>query len=152
MKYFFCTFILVTLAIRASAQSNSIVKFAIASGGGTSTGGVMALSGTIGQPDASGPLSGGPYSVVGGFWALPVAVQTPGAPLLSVESLGGNSVRVYWPLPATGFVLDQTAALATAPATSSWSQVSFPYQTNATHISITVPSPTANKFYRLRKP
>lgn len=152
MKYFFILLVLVTLAMRASAQSNTISKFAIAGGGGTSTGGVLTVRGTIGQSDASGPLSGGPYSLVGGFWALPSAVQTRGAPLLSVESLGGTTVRVYWPLPATGFFLDQTAALATPPATSSWSQVSLPYQTNATHISITVPSPTANKFYRLRKP
>ena len=135
----------------AAAQSYSFNKFAIAGGGGTSSGGVYAISGTIGQPDASGPLSGGPYSVVGGFWALPSAVQTPGAPLLSVESLGGNNVRVYWPRPATGFVLEQTLVLSNAPATSVWSQVAFPYQTNATHISITVPS-AANKFYRLRKP
>lgn len=125
----------------------------IAAGGATTpnTGGVYAMSVTIGQPDASGPLSGGSYTLVGGFWALPTAVQTPGAPLLSVEKLGGNNVRVYWPLTATGFVLDQTTALATSPATSVWSQVSFPYQTNATHISITV-TPSANKFYRLRKP
>ena len=60
-------------------------------------------------------------------------------------------MRVFWPLPATGFVLEQTMALVTSPATSVWSQVSFPYQTNATHISITVP-PTGSKFYRLRKP
>ena len=152
MKFFFCILTLVALSARAQAQSYSINKFAIAGGGGlNSTGGTYAVSGTIGQPDASGPAGGGSYTLVGGFWALPSAVQTPGAPLLSVESLGGNNVRVFWPLPATGFVLDQTTALATSPATSVWSQVSFPYQTNATHISITVPS-AANKFYRLRKP
>ena len=152
MKFFFCILALAALSARAQAQGYSITKSVIAGGGGlNSTGGMYAVSGTIGQPDASGPLSGGSYTLVGGFWALPGAVQTPGAPLLSVESLGGNNVRVYWPLPATGFVLDQTTALATSPATSVWSQVSFPYQTNATHISITVPS-AANKFYRLRKP
>src|SRR5207237_460684 len=40
-------------------------------GGGTSTGGGYSLSGTIGQPDASSftsPMSGGNYSLVGGFW------------------------------------------------------------------------------------
>ena len=58
-------------------------------------------------------FSNGAYTLVGGFWALPTAVQTPGAPLLGVEPLGSNKVRVFWPLPATGFVLDQTAALAT---------------------------------------
>ena len=152
MKFFFCILTLAALSARAQAQGYSITKSAIAGGGGlNSTGGTYAVSGTIGQPDASGPLSGGSYTLVGGFWALPSAVQTPGAPLLSVESLGGNSVRVFWPLPATGFVLDQTPALATPPATSVWSQVPLPYQTNATHISITLP-PAAGMFYRLRKP
>ena len=151
MKILLLAFITGASAITASAQY-SINKSVIAGGGGlNSTGGTYAVSGTIGQSDASGPSGGGSYTLVGGFWALPGAVQTPGAPLLSVESLGGNNVRVYWPLPAAGFVLDQTTALATSPATSVWSQVSFPYQTNATHISITVPS-AGIKFYRLRKP
>ena len=37
-------------------------------GGGTSTGGTYDLSGTIGQPDAGVAMTGGSYSVVGGFW------------------------------------------------------------------------------------
>jgi hypothetical protein len=45
-------------------------------GGGTSSGGAYALSGTIGQPDASAPLSGGVYTLTGGFWAgLPEATS-----------------------------------------------------------------------------
>lgn len=140
------------LTAPASAQSYSITKFVIAGGGGlNSTGGVYAVSGTIGQADASGPLSGGPYTLVGGFWALPSVVQTPGAPLLSVEQLAGHIVRIYWPLPATGFVLDQATSLVSPPATNAWSQVAFPYQTNATHISTTM-SEAGNKFYRLRRP
>ena len=124
----------------------------IAGGGGLqSTGGVYAVSSTIGQPDASGSLTGGVYAVSGGFWPGVNLVQTPGAPLLAAQSLGG-SVRIFWPQPATGFVLDQTTALATSPATSVWSQVVFPYQTNATHISITVPAGAGNRFYRLRNP
>jgi hypothetical protein len=138
------------LAASASAQNYSIDWFTIDGGGGTSTGGVFSVSGTIGQPDA-GVMSGGNYSLVGGFWGIVGAVQTPGAPLLSVERLGG-SVRVFWPLPATGFLLDQTTALASPPAAIVWSQVPFPYATNATQISITVTAPTGNKFYRLRKP
>jgi hypothetical protein len=138
------------LAASVSAQNYSIDWFTIDGGGGTSTGGVFSVSGTIGQPDA-GVMSGGSYSLVGGFWGIIAAVQTPGAPLLSVERLGGN-VRVFWPLPATDFLLDQTTALASPPAAIVWSQVPFPYSTNATHISITVPAPPGNKFYRLRKP
>ena len=124
--------------------------FTVDGGGGfNSTGGGFSVSGTIGQPDA-GTTSGGNYSVNGGFWSL-FAVQTSGAPLLSIEQLANGSARVFWPLPATGFVLDQTMALSNAPAATVWSQVGFPYQTNATHISITVPMPTGTKYYRLRK-
>ena len=38
--------------------------------GGTmfSTGGNLELSGTIGQPDAGGPLIGGGFELTGGFW------------------------------------------------------------------------------------
>ena len=136
---------LLLLTFTVQAQSYSIDWFTIDGGGGTSTGSVYSVSGTIGQPDA-GKMSGGNYSIDGGFWGIVAAVQTPGAPLLSVERLG-SAVRVYWPLPATGFLLDQSLVV-----TGAGSQVSFPYTTNSTHISITVPAPTGNKFYRLRKP
>ena len=117
-------------------------------GGGTSTGGVYSVTGTIGQPDA-GAMSGGPFTLQGGFWSV-VAVQTEGAPRLSVVQTSAN-VTIYWPLPATGFVLDQTSALASPPATNAWTQVPFPYQTNATHIFISVPPPGGPRYYRLRK-
>ncbi len=137
--------LLASLSAHVSAQSLSINWHSADGGGGTSTGGVFSVSGTIGQPDASGPLSGGNFSVSGGFWSV-FAVQTAGAPLLSVAKQGAN-VRVFWPLPATGFVLDHNPTV-----TGAWSQVSFPYATNATEISITVASPATNRFYRLRKP
>ena len=137
--------VLAVSCIAARAQNFSIDWFTIDGGGGTSTGGVYSVSGTIGQPDA-GAMSGGNYSLQGGFWGIISAVQTPGAPLLSIARQG-SAVRVYWLTNATGFVLDQSLTV-----TGAWSQVAFPYSTNATEISITVPSPTGNKFYRLRKP
>ena len=143
------TALVLALAQPAHPQNYAINWFTIDGGGSTSTGSVFSVSGTIGQPDA-GALSGGPYSLVGGFWGI-AAIQTPGAPRLSVERNNGM-VRVYWPLPATGFVLDDTTALAAPPAAISWTQVVSGYQTNATHIFITVPAPMGNKFYRLRKP
>ena len=132
-------------ALIVHAQSYSIDWFTIDGGGGTSTGGVYSVSGTIGQPDAGTPR-GGSYTLAGGFWGIVFAVQSPGAPLLSIERIGGN-VRVFWPKPSAGFVLDQSLTV-----TGTWSQVSFPYTTNTTDISITVPSPVGNKFYRLRSP
>ena len=50
-------------------------------GSTTSTGGTYSLAGTIGQPDASSfsnPMSGGSYTLVGGFW--PVAAPTCSLP------------------------------------------------------------------------
>lgn len=38
-------------------------------GGGTSSGGTFSLSGTVGQPDASTAMTGGTYTLRGGFWA-----------------------------------------------------------------------------------
>ncbi len=39
-------------------------------GGGTAAyGSAMALTGTVGQPDAGGPLEGGPYRLFGGLWS-----------------------------------------------------------------------------------
>src|SRR5688572_22677455 len=71
-------------AVCVQAQNFAIDWFTIDGGGGTSTGGAFAVSGTIGQPDASAqPLTGGNFSLMGGFWSLS-AVQTPGAPRLTV--------------------------------------------------------------------
>ena len=142
-----CAAWLITSAV-GHGQNFSIDWFTIDGGGGTSTGGVYSLSGTIGQPDA-GKLAGGSYDLRGGFWGVVLAIQTPGAPFLSI-ACSNNSVVVSWPMPAAGFVLDATPTLTGSPPF--WMQVTFPYQTNATQIYITVPAPTGNKFYRLRQP
>ena len=136
--------------IRVQAQNFSIDWFTIDGGGGSSTGGGYALNGTIGQPDA-GVMSGGPYVLTGGFWSIINLIQTPGAPFLSAIHTNSN-VTVSWDLPATSFILEQAMSLASPPPPNAWIQVPFPYQTNATKISITVPSPSGNGFYRLRKP
>ena len=130
------------------AQNFKIDWWTVDGGGGTSTGGVYALTGTIGQPDA-GTLSGGNYTLQGGFWGIIAAIQTPGMPHLYVTNMA-STVMVYWPLPGTDCVLEQTPVLTSDSIP--WTQVSFPYQTNASYIYITVPGPVGNKFYRLRRP
>jgi hypothetical protein len=101
--------------ISVSAQNYSIAWSKVAGGGGTCTGGVYTVRGTVGQPDASGAVSGGQYSVAGGFWApFNVAVvQTPGGPLLTITH-SGNSVTISWPFSqaSTGFILQQNSDLA----------------------------------------
>src|SRR5258708_35359552 len=100
--------ILAFCAAPAGAQNYSIDWYTIGGGGGTSTGSVYTISGTIGQP-AAGTLTGSNYSVTGGFWALIGAVQTPGWPLLSVFITSTTTVLVSWPSPSTGFLLQQNA-------------------------------------------
>ena len=133
----------------AHAQSYSIDWFTIDGGGGTSTGGVYQVSGTVGQPDAGPTMSGGNYSVDGGFWSIIAVVQTPGAPTLRVTLTTTNTVLLSWPSPSTGFTLQQnTNSLASV----NWSNASATIQDKGTIKSIIVNPSSANRFYRLLKP
>lgn len=143
MKTLFLAFILVAGAFPATAQNYSIDWFKIAGGGGTSTGGLYAVSGTIGQPDAGGPLTGGGYSLTGGFWALPFAVQSPDAPLLTIVPFGAGQARISWTPNTPGFVLQENTNLNTTNWVNSPSGAGNP---------VTVPATLPIKSYRLRKP
>jgi len=60
---------ILTLAVASAAQAQiSIPWFTVDGGGGSSSGGTFTIRGTIGQPDA-GVMTGGQYTVSGGFWA-----------------------------------------------------------------------------------
>ncbi len=50
----------------------------IGGGGGTSTGGGFELAGTMGQPDAGPAMTGGNFTLLGGFWSG--VGSAPGAP------------------------------------------------------------------------
>ncbi len=134
------------IALELCAQQYSIDWHKIAGGGGTSTNGSYAVSGTIGQPDASGAMSGGNYSVMGGYWALINVVQTPGAPTLYV-SHSGNTVTVYWQ-DVAGWHLVQDGNLTTP--IGSWSAGSSPTLTNGTNY-LNLVSPAGNLFFRLKQ-
>jgi len=97
-------------------------------------------------------MSGGQFTLDGGFWGLVAAMQTPGAPRLSIELTNGW-VQISWPAPAPDWLLAETNRL-TGTANLLWPQVSpAQYQTNVGRISIlTAPQPTQNRFYRLQKP
>jgi hypothetical protein len=144
-----CWCLVLFLPSGAQGQSYSIDRHKIAGGGGTSTGGVYSVSGTIGQHDA-GKMSGGGFALEGGFWSAVAAVQTPGAPLLSMSvNAQLSTVTLSWPPPATGFVLQQNGNLANP---SGWAPVVATPQTNANQISVTIPLQSGNTFFRLRKP
>jgi len=128
------------------AQSYSIDWSKIAGGGGTSSNGQYTVSGTVGQHDAGGPMTGGNYSLTGGFWALISIVQIPGAPMLYITH-SGNTVTIYWQ-NVPGWSLQQNNNLA-LPA--GWSASSGVTNSNGTnYLSIT--SPPGNFFFRLSQP
>jgi hypothetical protein len=141
-------FIILTLVVlSARAQNYSVDWYKIAGGGGTSTNGQYVVSGTIGQPDASLAMSGGQYSVTGGFWSLINVVQTPGAPTLYI-SHSGNTVTVYWQ-DAAGWNLVQDGSLNTPIA--NWSPSSSPTLTGGTNY-LNIVNPSGNLFFRLKNP
>jgi hypothetical protein len=127
----------------AIAQSYSISWFKIGGGGGTSTNGQYAVSGTIGQHDAGGPMINGPYSLTGGFWSFLSVVQTPGAPILKVVSAGPGQVTISWSPDTPGYRLQET--LVASPA--SW--INSP---SGSANPVTVPIAPPAKYYRLIKP
>ena len=143
MKTFLLSLTVALISSEARSQSYSIDWFTIDGGGGTSTGGVFSVSGTIGQPDAGGPMVGGSYSLEGGFWALPIVVQTPNTPTLSIVPLGPGLARISWTPSTPGFVLQETFSLSPASWVNSLSGAANP---------VDVPASIPRKFYRLRKP
>ena len=81
--------------------------------------------------------------MTGGFWALPQAVQTPGAPLLSILAAAPGFAQIAWEPDPGGYVLQETMSLSP----TSWvDSASGP--NNPTDVALT----NAAKFYRLRKP
>ncbi len=142
--------ILLLSVLTIFAQSYSIDWYKISGGGGTSTGAGYAVSGTIGQPDASSAMTGlvtgtNYYSITGGFWSL-YAVQTPGAPTLFI-SHSGNAVTVYWQ-NVTGWNLIQSGNLATS--IGNWPASGGVTTSNGTN-SIIINNPAGNLFFRLKQ-
>jgi len=133
------------LALPLHGQTNYTIDwFTVDGGGSTITGGVYALGSTIGQPDAGGPMTNGQYSVMGGFWALPEAVQTEGAPMLMIVPDTPGNAKISWsPDTGTNWVLQESLSLSSANWTNSLSG-----WTN----SIVVPATLPTRLYRLHKP
>src|SRR5436190_10623797 len=128
------------LPVLANAQY-AIDWFTIDGGGGSSSSGSLTLSGTIGQPDA-GTLSGGNYTLQGGFWPGIVVPATGGAPALFVQ-LSGASIIILWSPTLPGFSLEQSSTLLPGSWASAPSGADNP---------ATIPLGNGPTFYRLKKP
>lgn len=133
----------------AFAQSFFIDQQIIAGGGGVSGGGEFSVAGTIGQADSGNTLSGGDYALQGGFGSVFVALQTPGAPALTIVKVA-NTVQFRWSAyGADGFMLEKSTTLG---RTAVWSGVTAQPtieggQKRMTHLII-----PGSHFFRLRKP
>jgi hypothetical protein len=127
-----------TITLNSSAQKESpggfdLSWYTIDGGGATfSIGGGFELGGTIGQPDAGGPMIGSGFSLTGGFWpgagpginTCPADIAPPGGDglvntadlLLVINSWGacaGCPADVAPPGPPPGDGLVNTADLLT---------------------------------------
>ena len=137
-----CWFLVLWFAPAVNAQTFTIDWFKVAGGGGTSTNAQFTLSGSIGQPDAGPTATNGQFSVTGGFWVLPQAVQTEGAPSLTIMAAARGYATISWTPNSTGYVLQETWNLSPANWTNSLSGVTNP---------VTVPISAGAKYFRLRK-
>jgi len=106
------------------------------------------VSGTIGQPDA-GTTSGGPFTLVGGFWSAIAVIQSPWAPTLRIYHTNGV-MTVAWEKTAEGWVLEHTNALPSV--TVPWPPVPGPYLSNSADFFMTTNAPVGNAFFRLHRP
>jgi hypothetical protein len=92
-------------------------------------------------------MTGGNYSIAGGFWALTQIVETSGAPSLHISS-SGNVVTIYWQ-NVSGWNLYQDNNL-TRPA-GCWSAAGTPTLSNGTNY-LNLVGPVGNVFFRLGNP
>jgi hypothetical protein len=144
---------------QALSQNYGINWFTMDGGGGTSTGGVYAISGTIGQPDAALPsdqngfpviASGGGYTLVGGFWTV---IQQDGAPRLNIQIRAGELV-LSWPADSSGAFVQSATQLA--PGSLNWARFgSEPIRVGNEFQLIIGPAltpPNPIRFFRLVRP
>jgi len=121
-RHILLCFLLFALCFRAWWQY-SIDWSTTDGGGGTSTGGVYTVSVTIGQPDA-GQMSGGKFTLDGGYWGIVAAVPTPGAPTRSITlNAQRSTISVSWTSPSIGLTLQRNT---NGVGSANWSNVTDP--------------------------
>jgi hypothetical protein len=138
-------FLIPRIAIAAPAQY-AVDWHVVAAGGGASSNAAYAVTGTAGQPTTAHSESGR-FAIDSGFWGFAAAVQTPGAPLLTIRS-SVNSVMISWPSPSAGYILQFTTNLASA----NWAPVNTSPADDGATRSVIIPQATGRCFFRLLKP
>lgn len=73
---------------QGAAQEFALKSFTVSGGGGFANGGSFGVESTVGQLDASAPMTGGNFSVTGGFWS-----QTSNQEVVEVAATNLNVTR-----------------------------------------------------------
>ena len=91
---FYTVAVIITLVEPSLAQNFDLSWYTVDGGGAVfTTGGSFELSGTIGQSDAGGPMTGGTFTLNGGFWpgAAPAGTGVPAASVTAAVSRKPNA-------------------------------------------------------------
>jgi len=129
------------------ADSYAIDWYKMAGGGGTSSNSQYTVSGTIGQTDASGVMTGGGYSLTGGFWSIIATVPSSAVPDLAVTFVSPSSVVISW-ADTGSYTLQQNPNLAGGNWSANTNSITTLNGTN----SITIRPARGNLFFRLSQP
>ena len=128
------------LSLQGWGQSASVEWWSVDGGGTVITGGLYTVRGVIGQPDA-GQMSGGNFSVAGGF--LSVIGTVP--PALAITLTTTNSIILSWPARSPGWQLKRSLDLGLG----NWNEVmNVPEEVNG-QLRVVLPLTPENQYYRL---
>jgi hypothetical protein len=137
------------VAAPISAQILNLDWFTIDGGGGTSTGGAYAISGTIGQPDV-GRFAGPNYTLVGGFWSV---IPQDSIRRVKIKKRAGQLV-LSWPAEAPAVVVQSATQLT--PAGGNWTNIAGDPVRVGDEFELTVgpilTPPNPIRFFRLSRP
>jgi hypothetical protein len=144
LKPFLFAALLATVSAHSlHAQTYTLPWYKVSGGGGTSANGEFSVNGAIGQHDASGAMSGGSFSLSGGFWGSISVVPTPSAPTLII-SAAANQIVISWPASATTWTLQTNSNLGS----DAWGDYAGPIVNN----TMTNQPRAGNLFFRLAHP
>jgi hypothetical protein len=118
-----------------------IHSWAVAGGGGTSSGGDYQVTGSIGPSDAGAAMAGGDYLVVAGYWPA-LSTNPEPAPVLAIELATPGELSISWASDSHGWILQERSSLLP----SEWVTISAT-TTNPTVIQ----AGDSTKFYRLMR-
>jgi len=137
------------LTLTIHAQQYSIDSFTIAGGSGTSTGGAFAVSGTIGQSEA-GAMSGGNFSLAGGFWGASPTPPPVGSVIISVRVVGGQVRLRFTGIPGRIYYVERARSV-TGPWPDRLAAITMPIDGVVEFVDTTDPVFISPKsFYRTR--